>query len=70
MLSYTLQPLTRGTYRLTTETSVFCPTSATRRRFAPYWYLIRPVSGLIRRRMLAFIRKQAESCIKSGAITG
>lgn len=70
VLSYTLQPLTRGTHRLTTETSVFCPTPATWRRFAPYWYLIRPVSGLIRRRMLAFIRKQAESHITFGAITG
>lgn len=60
VLSYTLQPLTRGTHSLTTETSVFCPTSATRRHFAPYWYLIRPVSGLIRRRMLASVRAQAE----------
>ncbi|WP_082784174.1 hypothetical protein [Acetobacter tropicalis] len=61
VLSYTIQPLTRRRQRLTTETCVFCPTPATRRHFAPYWYLIRPVSGLIRRRMLASVRTQAES---------
>ncbi|CAI9120390.1 hypothetical protein [Brytella acorum] len=69
VLSYTLRPLTRGTHRLTTETSVFCPTPATRRRFAPYWYLIRPVSGLIRRRMLASVRAQVESRARSRSIT-
>lgn len=46
---------------LRTETRVFCPTAAVRRQFAPYWYLIRPVSGMIRRRMLARVRQQAES---------
>jgi len=45
---------------LRTETRVFCPTPSVRRRFAPYWYAIRPVSGLIRRRMLARVRQQAE----------
>ncbi|WP_306301746.1 phospholipase D-like domain-containing protein [Komagataeibacter kakiaceti] len=43
-----------------TETRVFCPTPAVLWRFAPYWYLIRPVSGLIRQRMLAMLRRQAE----------
>lgn len=70
VLSYTLHPLTRRTSRLTTETKVFCPTPTTRRHFAPYWYLIRPVSGLIRRRMLASVRKQAESRTNSPTITG
>jgi hypothetical protein len=70
VLSYTLHPLARGTSRLTTQTSVFCPTPTTRRHFEPYWYLIRPVSGLIRRRMLASVRKQAESRANSPTITG
>jgi hypothetical protein len=39
---------------------LFCPTPVMRRKFAPYWYVIRPVSGLIRRRMLGRIRQQAE----------
>lgn len=50
-----------GRTRLVTETRVFCPDSQTRRRFAPYWYLIRPVSGLIRRRILSSIARSASS---------
>lgn len=46
--------------RLVTETRVFCPDRETFLRFAPYWYLIRPVSGLMRRRMLATVRRAAE----------
>lgn len=38
---------------LQTETRVYCPDRASLYRFAPYWYLIRPVSGLIRRLILA-----------------
>jgi len=59
-MGFAVEPAHAGHSLLVTETRVFCPTSAMRRRFAPYWYLIRPVSGLIRRRMLAAIRKQAE----------
>ncbi|AMP68272.1 hypothetical protein [Ralstonia solanacearum] len=46
---------------LTTRTCVHCPDEATRRRFAPYWYLIRVPSGLIRRMLLRRIRQLAES---------
>lgn len=52
-----------GTTLLVTETRVFCPDRRTRLKFAPYWYLIRPVSGLIRRRMLASVRRDAERTI-------
>lgn len=60
VMGFSVQSALTGRSELTTETRVFCPTPAVRRRFAPYWYLIRPVSGLIRRRMLARIGKQAE----------
>lgn len=53
--------LSAGKTQLLTETRVFCPSAQTRRKFAPYWYLIRPVSGLMRRRMLARIRREAEA---------
>ncbi len=49
-----------GTTRLTTQTRVFCPDLACRLKFAPYWYLIRPVSGLIRRRILGAIKAESE----------
>ncbi|BCP54617.1 hypothetical protein K32_32340 [Kaistia sp. 32K] len=45
---------------LATETRVHCPDRAALRRFAPYWYLIRPVSGLIRQRMLAAVQRACE----------
>jgi hypothetical protein len=37
---------------LRTETRVFCNDRKSRMRFLPYWCLIRPVSGLMRRRLL------------------
>lgn len=45
--------------RVTTETRVLCGERA-RRKFALYWMLIRPGSGLIRRVMLRTIRRHAE----------
>jgi len=55
VMTYIAEPQPGGT-RLTTITRVACPDDATRRRFAPYWYLIRPASGFIRMRALRRIR--------------
>ena len=46
---------------LVTHTRVHCPDEAQRRRFAPYWYAIRPVSGLIRQRLLRRIAALART---------
>jgi hypothetical protein len=46
---------------LRTETRVFCNNPASLLRFTPYWWLIRPVSGLIRIRLLARIRDAAHA---------
>ncbi|MGJ5175958.1 hypothetical protein ACQR16_34110 [Bradyrhizobium oligotrophicum] len=46
--------------RLITETRVYCPDRMSYLRFLPYWLVIRPASGLIRRRMLGAIRAIAE----------
>ena len=46
---------------VSTETLVGCTDPATRRAFARYWLVIRPFSGLIRRGMLAGIRR----CVRS-----
>jgi hypothetical protein len=59
VLSFVAQPLDATHTRLVTETRVFCLDAEARRRFTPYWYLIRPVSGLLRRRMLGAIGRQA-----------
>ncbi len=49
-----------GVCTLTTLTRVHCGSEPARSRLAAYWLLIRPVSGLIRRRILADVRRAAE----------
>ncbi|MGJ4948650.1 hypothetical protein [Bradyrhizobium sp. HKCCYLS20291] len=46
--------------RLVTETRVYCPDRKSYLMFLPYWLLIRPASGLIRRRMLGAISAAVE----------
>jgi len=45
---------------VSTETRVFAKTAAARRKFALYWFVIRPGSGFIRRMWLRAIRKRAQ----------
>jgi hypothetical protein len=45
---------------LTTETRAYCPDRYSLVMFAPYWLVIRPVSGLLRQRALGSIRRIAE----------
>ena len=45
---------------LTVLTRAACADEATRRRLAAYWTVIRPMSGLIRQRILADIQRRAE----------
>jgi hypothetical protein len=49
-----------GGTELRTETRVLCADAASRRRFRAYWLVIRPFSGLIRRKMLGAVRSAAE----------
>jgi hypothetical protein len=58
-LNFRVTPTAAGC-RLDTETRVHCHDERARRRFAPYWLLIRPFSGLIRRRMLAGVKRSVE----------
>lgn len=51
VMNFTAVPEGAGT-RLTTRTRVWCGDDAALRRFRLYWLLIRPASGLIRRRLL------------------
>jgi len=54
-------PITSHRTRLITETRVQCTSSRSRVRFALYWSLIRPFSGLIRREWLRLIKRHAEN---------
>lgn len=55
------EPITSHRTRLITETRVQCISSWSRARFAFYWSLIRPFSGLIRREWLRLIKQHAEN---------
>lgn len=58
LTDFHLQP-GNGGVQLTTETRGYSTDSRARRRFAVYWALIRPASGLVRRDMLATVRRRA-----------
>ena len=61
VMSFSATPDGAGGVRLITQTRVYCPDRASLAAFTPYWLLIRGASGLIRRRMLAAIRRKAEA---------
>ncbi|MBA2384269.1 MAG: hypothetical protein H0V68_06355 [Actinobacteria bacterium] len=46
---------------LETETRVYLTDGASRHRFAAYWVVIRPFSGLVRRSWLKAARRHAET---------
>lgn len=46
---------------LTTETRVYCTDEKSRKRFAKYWFIVKPFSGLIRMEILRSIKKSAEA---------
>jgi hypothetical protein len=50
-----------GGSRLETETRVFLTDRAARRRFAAYWLVVRPFSGLTRRLWLRSAKRRAET---------
>ena len=59
VIGFSAEPAGEATL-LTTETRVYCPDRHSLLRFTPYWFAIRPVSGLLRRRALEAIRRLAE----------
>lgn len=59
ILYFSIQERDKGYTRVTTETRVSCLDTNALLKFRPYWYLIRPISALIRRRMLSQIQKNA-----------
>ena len=65
-LAFTARRDADGRTRLVTETRVSCASRAARLKFTPYWLLIRPVSGLVRRRTLASIKSASEQPSSAG----
>lgn len=58
--SYHARTLPNGGTRLTTETRIVCADAASRRAMLAYWLIIRIPSGIIRKRLLARIKAEAE----------
>jgi hypothetical protein len=60
VLNFTVEPSAEGRVWLHTETRVYCNDRKSLIRFVLYWLMIRPVSGLMRRRLLARVRDAAD----------
>jgi hypothetical protein len=59
--NFRLDPIAGGrAIQLSTETRVACTDPISARRFACYWRLVRPASGVIRRSWLMAIKRRAE----------
>jgi hypothetical protein len=64
VMSFCLSADDAGSALLTTETRIFCADRRSLLLFWVYWLAIRAPSGLIRRRMLAAVKRKAESEMK------
>lgn len=60
VMNFETEALADGRTQLTTRTRIYCPDRASRLKMIPYWMLIRPVSGLIRRRTLGLVKAKVE----------
>jgi len=60
VMNFRMEPDGEGTWLVSTETRVHATDASARRRFARYWFLIRPGSGFIRRMWLRAIKRRAE----------
>lgn len=61
VVSLRIEPRAADACSLCTETRVAVTDAASRRKFAVYWLLIRPGSGIIRRMWLRAMKRRAES---------
>lgn len=64
VMNFRIAPDGDGASRVTTETRVFGTDAASVRRFAVYWRIIQPGSGLIRRRWLRAIQRRAAGGVR------
>jgi len=61
VMSFDLDEVSPGSTELRTETRISATDPRTARRFAPYWRVIRASSSLIRREVVAQVKRRAES---------
>ena len=63
--NFKIVPLGENQLQFETETRIFCPDPAVRKKFGRYWFFIKPFSGLIRIEMLKIIKRKAELSSKT-----
>lgn len=59
--NFQFEELEKGITKVSTETRVLCIAPITKITFRLYWTIIKPFSGLIRKKMLNIIKNDAES---------
>lgn len=68
--NFQCDPVEKGSTMVSTETRVYCTTVMARLTFGLYWMLIRPFSGLIRKKMLLIVKQNAEQSSPAAIHTG
>ena len=64
--NFQFEELEKGKTRVSTETRVLCVAPITKLTFGLYWAIIKPFSGLTRKKMLKIIKDESESLDLSG----
>ena len=66
--NFTVEPLGASRSLLRTETRIQCGDDVSRRRFARYWILVKPGSGLIRKAILRHVARTATDDLVAAAL--
>lgn len=64
--NFQLEAVDRNKTMLSTETRVLCVAPITKITFRLYWMVIKPFSGLIRKKMLKIIKDESETNLSKG----
>jgi len=64
--NFQLEELDQNKTRLSTETRVLCVAPITKITFRLYWLIIKPFSGLTRKKMLQIVKKDSENRLSNG----
>ena len=64
--NFQFEKLGQNKTRLSTETRVLCVASFTKVTFRLYWWLIKPFSGLTRKKMLRIVKEDSENAFFNG----
>ncbi len=59
--NFEIIPIANNKTIVETETRIFCGAEPIRKKFAHYWFFIRPFSAIIRKEMLKIIKQKSET---------